>query len=128
MLTYASQMVSTPGAQNGLYSEGAPMVPKGFAEAARTGSTTPYHGYYFRILNAQGPHAPGGAHNYVAGKRLIGGFALVAWPAHYGVTGIHTFIVNQDGVVWEKDIPAVPGKPGPQVDRFDPDDSWKRVD
>jgi hypothetical protein len=128
MLTYASQIMSTPGGQNGLYSEAAPMVPKGLAEAARPGSTTPYHGYYFRILDGQGPHAPGGAHNYVAGKRLIGGFALVAWPAHYGVTGIHTFMVNQDGVVWEKDIAPVPGKPGPQVDKYDPDDSWKRVD
>lgn len=130
MLTYAAQMVSTPGRQNGLYSEGASgsLVPKRFAEAAQAASPRPYHGYYFRILEAQGPHAPGGAHNYVAGRRLIGGFALVAWPAQYGLTGIHTFIVNQDGTVYEKDITPVVGSNSPPVTTYDPDQSWTPVD
>jgi hypothetical protein len=71
------------------------------------------------------PHAA--ARVGVAGKRLIGGFALVAWPAHYGVTGIHTFIVNRDGVVYEKDILPVPGGTAPPLTKFDPDDSWSPV-
>ena len=74
------------------------------------------------------PHAPGGAHNYMVKNKLIGGFGLVAWPAEYGVTGIHTFIVNQDGVVYEKDIAPVSGKPNPAITLFDPDDSWQRVE
>jgi len=131
MLQYASRIMSTPGKQNGLFWEGAaePLVPRRFAEAAQSGAMRPYHGYYFRILDSQGPHAPGGAHNYVAGKALIGGFALVAWPAHYGTSGIHTFIVNQDGVVLEKDIALAPGSGAtPPVTSFDPDDSWTPVD
>jgi hypothetical protein len=68
------------------------------------GDGKPYHGYYFRVIKEQGPNAPGGTHKYVAGGAMIGGFALVAWPAGYGATGIHTFIVNQDGEIYEKDF------------------------
>jgi hypothetical protein len=134
MLEYAPRLMSTPGRQDGLYWEGAgePLVPAAFAHAAWEGpqkaNAKPYHGYYFRILVGQGPHAPGGAHNYAVKNKLIGGFGLVAWPAQYGVTGIHTFIVNQDGVVYEKDIAPVPGKPAAPITRFDPDDSWNPVD
>lgn len=133
MLQYASRMVSSPGKQNGLYSEtaGDPLVPKAFAEAVQTHSAPPakpYHGYYFRTLDAQGPHAPGGSHTYVAGGKLIGGFGLVAWPARYGVTGVHTFIVNQNGVVYEKDLPPAPGIATTAVRTFDPDDSWTPID
>jgi len=92
------------------------------------GTAKPYHGYYFRVLDAQGSNVPEGAHNYVVKDKMIGGFALVAWPAEYGVTGIHTFIVNQDGVVYQKDIEPVPGKPFPPVTRFDPDSSWTPVE
>lgn len=100
-------------------------VPKEFADAAVQSSTHPYHGYYFRILKEQGPNAPGGQHPYVIGKSMIGGFALVAWPAQYGITGIHSFIVNQDGVVYEKDRGPRPATP---VTRYDPDPSWTPVD
>ena len=134
MLEYAPRLMSTPGRQDGLYWNGAsePLVPERFAEAAwdpaQKERARPYHGYYFRILEGQGPNAPGGAHNYLVKNKLIGGFGLVAWPAEYEVTGIHTFIVNQDGVVYEKDIAPVPGKAAPPVARFDPDISWDPVD
>jgi len=100
-------------------------VPKEFAEAAGQNPTRPYHGYFFRELNEQGPHAPGGQHPYKLGKAMIGGFALVAWPATYGVTGIHTFIVSHDGVVYEKDRGTRPATP---VATYDPDTTWTPVD
>lgn len=93
-------------------------VPHEFAEAAGQNSTVPYRGYYFRTLKV-------GRHAYVAGGAMIGGFAIVAWPAKYGVTGIHTFVVNQDGVVYEKDRGA---RPAAAVMRYDPDASWLPVD
>jgi hypothetical protein len=125
MLEYAPRLMSTAGHHDGLYweGEGEPLVPEGFAHA----DSKPYHGYYFRILKAQGPDAPGGAHNYGVKEKLVGGFGLVAWPAQYGVTGVHTFIVNQNGVVYEKDIAPVAGKT-PTITRFDPDHSWQPVD
>jgi hypothetical protein len=84
----------------------------------------PYHGYHFRVLTSQAAPNHGGTHNYVVqGKQMIGGFALVAWPAEYGVSGIATFIVNQDGVVYEKDCgPTAP------VKIFAPDMTWTKVD
>ena len=100
-------------------------VPKEFAEAAGANPTHPYHGYYFRVLKAQGPDAPGGPHPYVMGKTMIGGFALVAWPANYGSTGIHTFIVNQDGAVYEKDRGARTATPPPT---YDPGPTWSPVE
>lgn len=133
MLEYASNLMSTPGRQDGLYWTGAsePLIPAGFAHAGwdglQKGGAKPYHGYYFRILEGQGPNAPGGAHNYLVKSKLIGGFGLVAWPAEYGVTGVHTFIVNQDGVVYEKDIAPVAGKSPAPITRFDPDSSWGAV-
>jgi hypothetical protein len=125
MLKYAARLISTPGHHDGLFWEGEsePLVPEGFAHA----DSKPYHGYYFRILKAQGPDAPGGAHNYAVKGKLVGGFALVAWPAQYGVTGVHSFIVNQNGVVYEKDIAPVAGKT-PTITRFDPDHSWQPVE
>ena len=77
------------------------------------------------MLKEQGPNAPGGQHSYVLGKAMIGGFALVAWPATYGVAGIHTFLVNQDGVVYEKDRGARSATPPTS---FDPDATWTPVD
>jgi hypothetical protein len=133
MLEYAPRLMSSPGQHDGLYWEGAsdPLVPEGLARAAwdgaRKGNAKPYHGYYFLVLEGQGSHAPGGAHNYFLKKKLIGGFGLVAWPAEYGVTGIHTFIVNQKGVVYQKDIAPLPGKPPLPITRFDPDPSWEAV-
>jgi hypothetical protein len=131
LLEYAAHMVNSPGRHDGLYEDGGTgaLVPREFAESVQDGrkkSMKPYHGYYFRILEGQGSHAPGGAHAYLAKNRLIGGFGLVAWPAQYGATGIRTFIVNQDGVVYEKDIPPLPG--AVPITRFDPDPSWVRVE
>jgi hypothetical protein len=88
----------------------------------------PFNGYYFRVLQGQGPSAPGGTHTYLFKNRLVGGAGLVAWPAQYGVTGIQTFIVNQDGVIYEKDIPPASGAVGTPVTAYDPDPSWNPVD
>ena len=89
----------------------------------------PYHGYYFHVLTSQAASDHGGAHNYmVQGKHMMGGFALAAWPAQYGVTGIHTFIVNQEGVVYEKDLGTPASNLTPPVRAFAPDKSWLRVD
>jgi hypothetical protein len=111
-LEYAETVASSP-------------VPKEFAEAAGPNPTRPYHGYFFRVLKEQGPNAPGGQHPYVVGKTMIGGFALVAWPAQYGVTGVHTFIVSHEGVVYEKDRGARSSTPPTS---FDPDTTWTPVD
>src|SRR6185312_12945831 len=108
VLEYASKIASSAGHQDGLYSERPQdnFVPKDFAEAIDSPARpakAPYFGYYFRILSAQGPDAPGGAYNYLVNGRQIGGFALIAFPTEYGVSGIQSFLVNQDGVVYEKD-------------------------
>jgi hypothetical protein len=136
MLAYAQRIVSTTGRHDGLYWEGdsEPLVPKGFAEAAvepgraDASKLKPYHGYYFRVLKAQGPNAEEGQHNYVVKDTMIGGFALVAFPAHYGVGGIHTFIVNQDGIIYEKDLGNPPSPASTTVTRYDPDKTWTRVE
>lgn len=134
MLEYAPRLLGRPGRVDGLYSTGEsePLISEGFAHAAwdglQKGDAKPYHGYYFRVLEGQGSSAPGGEHNYVVKGKMIGGFGLVAWPAEYGLTGIHTFMVNHDGVVYQKDIAPVPGKPATPITRFDPDRSWQPVD
>ena len=128
---YAQRMLSEPGKDDGLYSDAHPLVPHAFAEAAQDAVSNPkpkrYHGYYFKLLTSQGPDAPGGRHNYLVKDALLGGFALVAWPAEYGVSGVHAFMVNQDGVVYQADL----GRPAsPQlapVARFNPDQYWKPV-
>jgi len=132
-MEYAKAIVSSPGQKNGLYQPGASpeLVPQGFADAAMESpgrKAKPYHGYYFRVLTEQGPNAPGGPHKYVAGQFMIGGFALVAWPAQYGVTGVHTFIVNQDNTVYEKDLGPQTSTVAPALVRYDPDSSWTPVD
>ena len=136
--TYATKFRSDPGKQNGLYwptKRGEKLSPLGdlVAQAADEGRTisadrsgfSPFHGYYFKILGAQGGAAPGGAKSYLVKGQMSGGFALVAWPAEYDVTGVMTFIVNQDGVVREKDL-------GPETDalarkmaNYNPDASWR---
>jgi hypothetical protein len=131
ILEYAPRLMSTSGKHDGLYWEGAgePLIPADFAHAAwdgaAKGQAKPYHGYYFRVLDGQGSNARGGSHNYLLKEKLVGGFGLVAWPAEYEVTGIHTFIVNQDGVVYQKDIAPAAGKAPLAVTRFDPDPSWE---
>lgn len=124
---YARKVPSSPGKHDGLSSDGAAekLLPKQLADAVA--SEKPFHGYYFRILTAQGPAAPGGAVNYMVNGRMIGGFAIVAWPTQYGVSGIKTFIVNYDGVVFEKDLGVKTALTVSQIRRFNPDKSWREV-
>jgi hypothetical protein len=86
---------------------------------------SPYHGYFYRILRQQGPAASGGAHNYVVNGHMIGGFALVAFPAKYGDSGVMTFIVNQDGVIYEKNLGPNTRAIAQRMVIFNPDASWK---
>jgi hypothetical protein len=136
---YAAYLISDPGIHNGLYwptAEGEPPSPAGpFVAAAagegyrrsESGSPMPYHGYFYRMLYAQGPNAPGGAREYFERGRLVNGFALIAWPAEYGVSGVKTFIVSQDGVVYEKDLGSDTTTAIAAIELFDPDGSWTRV-
>lgn len=133
VLEYAQKIVSSPGKRDGLHWDGATIVPRAFAAAAESaaeagGKTEPYHGYYFRVLKAQGPDALGGAFNYVVKGEMIGGFGLVAWPAEYGVSGIRTYIVNHHGAVYEKDLGPHTTSLARQMSRFNPDKSWKLVE
>jgi hypothetical protein len=136
---YAEKFASDPGRQNGLYWSTAPgeeqsplgaLAAEAFAEGYRKGQKgpVPYHGYYFRILKKQGKHAPGGAFDYVVQKRMIGGFAVAAYPAVYGSSGVMTFIVNHDGVVYQKDLGRETAKTATAMTSFDPDPSWKKVE
>jgi hypothetical protein len=140
VLQYAQKIVSSSGLKDGLYwpadldGELSPLGPQAAGAAAadhgkagqEAGSApVPFHGYYFKILTRQGKHAPGGKYNYVINGNMIGGFALVAWPAEYGNTGIMTFIVNQQGRVRQKDLGAKTGKLAPAIDEYDPDSTWQ---
>ena len=135
VLKYAQRIAGTPGKQDGLYlgSVSESLVSQPFAEAAVASPSTmgkqaePYHGYYYRVLTSQGPDAAGGAIDYVANGKMIGGFALVAWPAEYGVSGVGTFVINHDGVVYEKDLGAGTALQARQMTRFNPDKSWQQV-
>ena len=132
VLEYAQKIVSSPGKKDGLYWEGeSALVPKSFADAAAAMADghklVPYHGYYYRILKAQGPDAPGGALDYVVKGKMIGGFALVAWPAEYATSGIETFLVNHKGIVYEKDLGPSTAALARQMTHFDPDKTWKPV-
>lgn len=136
---YAQRFASAPGKRDGLYWETkpgetpsplGPLVAAARAEgyeARRGGSPASYHGYYYRILTVQGPDAPGGAYSYLAHGRMIGGFALVAFPAQYGVSGVMTFIVNHDGVVYERDLGPNTAAVARAMKQFNPDPSWKKV-
>ena len=133
---YAASFRSDPGKQNGLYWEarrGEPRSPLGdlLAEAANperlkadAAKPPPFHGYYFKILTGQGASARGGAKSYLVNGEMSGGFALVAWPAQYDSTGIMTFIVNQDGIVREKDLGPESDAAARGMTAFDPDASW----
>ena len=129
ILEYAQRIISTPGRYDGLYwaaLAGEPDSPLGPAYGdARAGES--YHGYNFRILKAQGPNARGGAIDYVIKGRMTGGFALVAWPAKYGETGVMTFIINHDGQLYEKNLGPGTDAAARAMTRFDPDASWQKV-
>jgi hypothetical protein len=139
LLEYAQKFVSDPGKKNGLYWEakqGEPQSPLGpiMARARSEGykgqaSTTPppYHGYYYRILTAQGKDAPGGAYSYLVKGRMIGGFAVVAYPAEYGNSGVMTFIVNHDGKVFEKNLGPNTASISKGMKEYNPDKTWTEV-
>ena len=97
------------------------------AEFADAKVGQPYHGYVYKILTAQGKDAPGGARSYIRNGRMTEGYALVAWPAKYGDTGVMTFIVNQDGVVYQKDLGASTGEAARAISVYNPDGSWTRA-
>ncbi len=133
---YAQRLVSTPGTQDGLAWQKldgtwagpvGEVVARGIEQGyARRGE--PFHGYYFRVLKAQGPSAALGTMDYVVGGAMIGGFALIAWPADYRVTGVQTFVVGWDGVVYQKDLGPNTATTAPLIERYDPDSSWGRTD
>jgi hypothetical protein len=138
LLHYARQFASSPGKRDGLYwptKPGEPPSPLGpFVAQARTEgyakrSEKPvaYWGYYYRILTAQGKAATGGAYDYLAHGRLIGGFALVAYPAQYGVSGVMTFVVNHEGVVYQKDLGPRTAALAMAMKEFNPDSTWTRI-
>jgi Protein of unknown function (DUF2950) len=134
ILQFAQRIVSTPGKKDGLYWSNAndePLSPLGpfFADAGITAGngSKPFSGYYYKILTRQGDAAKGGARNYVEDGRMILGFALVAWPPDYGNTGVYTFIVNQLGVVYQKDLGADTAKTAAAMEQFNPDNGWQPV-
>jgi len=136
---YADRLLSSPGKRDGLYwpsASGEPESPMGPAVSGavgegytlKGGKNAPYHGYRFRLLTAQGPNAQGGAQDYREDGQVRRGFALVAYPASYGKSGVMTFLVNQDGVVLQKDLGKSTAKIASGMTRYDPDASWKPVD
>jgi hypothetical protein len=135
---YAQRFVSEPGRQDGLYwpvtspdSAASPMgelAAKAAADGYRKSETGPtaYHGYYFKVLTAQGPHAPGGERSYIIDSLMRGGFAMIAWPADYGESGVMTFLIGQDGVLRQKDLGPETATLAKAIVAFDPDSSWTR--
>jgi hypothetical protein len=132
---YAVKFISDAGKQNGLYwdsPEGKPKSPLGplaaFAPnegySLKPDSHVPFHGYYFHMLTRQGSHAPGGAKDYVVNGKMTGGFAFVAYPAEYRNSGVMTFIINQDGVLLQKDLGSATAQTAAAMTEFDPDPSW----
>ena len=140
VLAYAQFLRSTPGTHDGLFwptnqpgEELSPLGPlvaqarvEGYQRTAKmlNDEQAPYHGYYFKILTRQGKHAPGGKYNYIINGRMIAGFALVAWPAEWGNTGMMTFIVNQQGRVYQKNLGSKTAKTAKAIITYDPDDTW----
>jgi hypothetical protein len=141
LLVYAQAFRSDPGKKNGLYweakegDEQSPLGPlvamaqeEGYISGKKpSGEPTPYHGYYYRILKGQGKNASGGAYDYIVKGKMIGGFALVAYPAQYETSGIMTFIVNHDGIVCQKDLGENTEKVAQAMELFNPDGTWQNV-
>ena len=141
---YAKRFRSSPGKKDGLYwpTEGnAPQSPLGplvavasregygkqAKDAPKAGQQVPYQGYYYRILTSQGKGAAGGAYDYIVGNRLLGGFAVMAWPASYRNSGVMTFVVNHDGVVYEKDLGPQTAAIAAGMTRYNPDATWRKA-
>ena len=138
---YAEKFGSDPGKKNGLYWTTQPgeapsplgeLVAEARAEGYRRSGTQqgpiPFHGYYFRMLKKQGKHAAGGAFDYVVKNKMIGGFAVIAYPAAYGSSGVMTFIVSHEGMVYQKDLGKNTAKTATAMTSFDPDKTWKKVE
>ncbi|MBU6479025.1 MAG: DUF2950 family protein [Nitrospirae bacterium] len=136
---YTPRFVSTPGKHDGLYWEAkadeplSPLGPllaaatnEGYTESA-TRPLAPYHGYFYRILTKQGKDAPGGARDYLINGQMIGGFAVIAYPARYGVSGIMSFLVNQDGMVYEQNLGKNTAAIAAKINTFNPDANWKQA-
>ena len=138
LLQYASKFMSTKGKRDGLYWETTadeppsplgPLVARARQEGYKrvAGKPIPYHGYYYKMLTGQGSKAPGGAYDYVVRGQIIGGFAMVAYPAHYGSSGIMTFLVNHEGVVYQKDLGPNTTAIAQAMTKFNPDETWKKL-
>ena len=140
LLEYAQKFRSDPGKKNGLFwrtKEGEEPSPlgalvaqarqEGYFEKEPTEGPSPYHGYFYRMLTAQGANANGGEFDYIVNGKMIGGFAIVAYPAEYGNSGVMTFIVNHDGVVYQKDLGEDAEKEARAMKRFDPDKTWTKA-
>ena len=143
VLEYAEHLRSTPGTHDGLYwpahaatdevSPLGPLIAQARVEGYHrrmgllTEEQTPYHGYYFKILTRQGKHAPGGKYNYLINGHMIGGFALVAWPAEWGNSGVMTFIVNQRGRIFQKNLGPKTDSLAKNITTYDPDETWTPV-
>lgn len=133
---YARRLLSSPGKKDGLYWDVAPGEPQSpigpalaTAQAQGEGGTEDgYYGYRFRLLYAQGPEAPGGAYDYLVKGRMIGGFAILAWPVRYDDTGVMTFMVNQDGVVYEQDLGPDTATKAAAITVYNPDKGWEKAD
>lgn len=143
MREYAAKFWSDPGTKNGLYwetGEGETPSPMGellakaksegysHGEKKGEGGPSPYHGYLYRIITAQGKHAAGGAYDYMVNGRLLGGVAVVAYPAQYGASGVMTFIVNHDGAVYQKDLGRKTAETASAIQLFDPGPGWTKVE
>jgi hypothetical protein len=133
---YAQRIVSSPGKKDGLYwpsdNNNSPLgqlAADASAEGYKAGrEPEPYHGYYYRILTQQGASAPGGALNYVVKGKMIGGFALIAYPAEYGNSGVMTFMINHAGTVYQKDLGKRTDSIAKRITLFDPDQTWRKID
>jgi len=134
---YAQRIISSPGKKDGLYwrnpdgSAGGPIsenIAKAIEEGYNVDAKTAYHGYYFKILKGQGPAAPLGQMDYVIQGIMIGGFALIATPAEYGVSGVKTFIISNQGIVYQKDLGPDSLKIAKSIELYDPDKTWQRTD
>jgi len=137
LMEYAQKLASTSDKKDGLCwknkkgempSPMGPQIVDASKDALAGGKAVPYHGYLYRILKMQGENAPGGAYAYVVDGRMVGGFALLAYPAGYGVSGIMTFIVNHDGIVYQKDLGRGTDKIAEKMAFFDPDSTWEAID
>jgi hypothetical protein len=137
---YAKQIFSDEGLHNGLYwkvsddepqSPIGPLVASAVAEGyakSNAGRPTPYRGYFFHILRRQGKHAPGGARNYIVNGKMTEGFAFTAYPAEYRSSGVMTFVVNEDGIVYQKDLGKKTESLGKATQEYNPDPTWRKAE